>query len=184
MRRDHPHIDVELALDNQLSDVVAGGFDAGIRLGHALQRDMIAVLLGAPQRRTVVASPDYLARHRMPRKPEDLLDHDCIRQRFAGSGRFFAWRFRCGKKVVLIDVRGRVVFDDMRTVVEAAADGLGPAYVFEEFAHAELGAGRLVPMLEHCRLPGDAFYLYYPNRAHMPGKLRAFIDYFQAHARG
>lgn len=181
--RAYPQIGVDLALDNQLSDVVAAGFDAGIRLGHALQRDMVAVLLSAPQQRTVVASPAYLAAHGEPRQPDDLLGHQCIRQRFAASDRFYEWRFRRGAKAVQIDVQGRLVFDEMRSVVEAAAAGHGLGYVFEEFAAAELAAGRLLPLLERYRLPGEAFYLYYPSRAHMPGKLRAFIDYFQAHAR-
>lgn len=180
----YPQINVELALDNQLSDVVGAGFDAGIRLGHALQRDMIAVLLGAPQRRMVVASPAYLAAHGMPRRPEDLLEHACIRQRFPASERFFEWRFRRTDKSLVIGVQGRLIFDEMRPVVEAAVDGHGLAYVFEEFARAELAAGRLVPLLERFRLPGEAFYLYYPGRANMPGKLRAFIDYLQRHARG
>jgi DNA-binding transcriptional LysR family regulator len=179
----HPQINVELALDNQLSDVVGAGFDAGIRLGHALQRDMIAVLLGAPQRRTVVAAPGYLAAHGTPKRPEDLLAHACIRQRFGASERFFEWRFWRGNKALAIGVQGRLVFDEMRPVVDAAVDGHGLAYVFEEFVGAELAAGSLVPVLERYRLPGEAFYLYYPGRANMPGKLRAFIDYLQRHAR-
>jgi DNA-binding transcriptional LysR family regulator len=180
----YPQLSVELALDNQLSDVVGAGFDAGIRLGHALQRDMIAVLLGASQRRTVVAAPGYLAVHGTPKRPDDLLEHACIRQRFAASERFFEWRFKRGDKTLAIGVQGRLVFDEMRPVVEAAVDGHGLAYVFEEFAGAELASGRLVPVLERYRLPGEAFYLYYPGRTNMPGKLRAFIDYLQRYARG
>ncbi|TFW19386.1 LysR family transcriptional regulator [Duganella callida] len=174
-----PGVNLELAMDNQLSDVVAAGFDAGIRLGHALQRDMIAVLLSPPQVRTVVAAPSYLAAHGTPKKPEDLLGHACIRQRFGAAGRYYDWRFIKGGKPVQIDVQGRLVYDEMRAVTGAAADGLGLAYVFEQFAAAELAAGQLQPVLERYRLPGEAFYLYYPNRAHMPAKLRAFIDYFQ-----
>jgi len=174
-----PGVNVELALDNQLSDVVGEGFDAGIRLGHALQRDMIAVLLGPAQRRTVVAAPPYLAQHGEPRRPEDLLAHSCIRQRFAASERYFEWRFVRGGKALQIEVQGRLVFDEMRSVLEAAVAGHGLAYVFESFAAAELERGALAPVLERYRTPGEAFYLYYPNRAHMPGKLRAFIDYFQ-----
>jgi DNA-binding transcriptional LysR family regulator len=171
-----PEITLDLALDNRLSDVTGAGFDAGIRLGHALHRDMIAVRLGRPQRRTVVASPAYLATHGEPRKPEDLLSHSCIRQRFPASERFFEWKFA---RSVQIDVQGQLVFDEMRAVVEAAAAGLGIGYVFEEFAAQEVAAGVLQPVLEKYRLPGESFYLYYPNRSHMPGKLRAFIDYLR-----
>ncbi len=179
----YPDIQVELALDNQLSDVVGGGFDAGIRLGHALQRDMVAVLLSGPQRRTVLAAPEYLSDRGTPRRPAELLEHNCLRQRFAASERYFEWRFTEGAKSVTLDVRGRLIFDDMRSVVEAAAEGHGLCYVFDEFAAAEMAAGRLLPVLERYRLPGEAFYLYYPGRAQMPGKLRAFIDYIHQFAR-
>ena len=171
-----PEITLDLALDNRLSDVTGAGFDAGIRLGHALHRDMIAVRLGSPQRRTVVASPVYLAAHGEPRKPEDLLAHACIRQRFPASDRFFEWKFT---RSVQIDVQGQLVFDEMRSIAEAAAAGLGVAYVFDEFAAAALANGALKALLEKYRPPGESFYLYYPNRSHMPGKLRAFIDYFR-----
>lgn len=171
-----PDITLDLALDNRLSDVTGGGFDAGIRLGHALHRDMIAVRLGKPQRRAVVASPDYLAAHGEPHKPEDLLAHRCIRQRFPASDRFFDWKFA---RSVQIDVQGQLVFDEMRSVVDAATAGAGVAYVFEEFAEAELSAGALRAVLEKYRMPGESFYLYYPNRTHMPAKLRAFIDFFK-----
>jgi len=171
-----PDITLDLALDNRLSDVTGAGFDAGIRLGHALHRDMIAVRLGRPQRRTVVAAPGYLARHGVPQRPEDLLAHACIRQRFPGSERFFDWKFA---QSVQVDVHGQLAFDDMRSIVDAAAAGLGVGYVFEDSASHELGTGALTPVLEIYRLPGEPFYLYYPNRSHMPGKLRAFIDYFR-----
>lgn len=179
----YPDIELELSLDNQLSDVVGSGFDAGIRLGHALQRDMIAVPLGTPQRRTVVASPAYLARWSEPEHPEALLAHPCVRQRFAASDRFYEWRFNAGVDTMLIDVQGRLVVDEMRAAVEAAVDGHGLAYVFETFAAAELAAGLLVPLLERYRLPGESFYLYYSSGAHMPGKLRAFVDYLRLNAR-
>jgi len=175
----HPGISVELSLDNQLSDMVGGGFDAGIRLGHAVQRDMIAVLLGAPQRRTVVASPDYLQQHGVPRRPEDLLRHDCIRQRFPATERMYEWRFQSGGKEALVDVQGRLIFDEMRAVAEAAVRGRAMAYVFEDFVRRQLDDGSLVPVLERYRPAGEAFYLYYPNRAQMPGKLRAFISFMQ-----
>ena len=176
-------VQVELAFDNQLSDVIGAGFDAGIRLGHALQRDMIAVLLSAPQRRTVLAAPGYLSVKGAPKRPADLLQHDCIRQRFAASDRYFDWRFMDGGKAVTLDVRGRLVFNEMRAVVDTCVDGDGLGYVFEALAERELASGLLVPLLERYRVPDEAFYLYYPGRAQMPGKLRAFIDYIQEHAR-
>jgi DNA-binding transcriptional LysR family regulator len=176
----YPHINVEIALDNRLTDVVREGFDAGIRFGHAVQRDMIAVVMGPAQRRTVVAAPSYLERHGAPATPEALLRHNCIRQRFPASERLFEWRFQHGGKQVQIDVQGRVMYDEMPAVLDAAVHGLGIGYVFEHFAQDALERGAVTPLLEKYRLPGESFYLYYPNRAHMPAKLRAFIDHMQA----
>lgn len=175
----YPLINVEVSLDNRLTDVVREGYDAGIRFGHAVQRDMIAVSLGAAQRRTVVASPAYIKRYGAPGTPEELLAHNCVRQRFPAGDRLFEWRFKQGRKPVQIDVQGRLMFDEMPAVLDAAVNGMGIAYVFEHFASSALAQRMLLPLLEKYRLPGESFYLYYPNRAHMPAKLRAFIDYMQ-----
>jgi len=179
----YPDITLDFAVDNGLSDIVGDGFDAGIRLGHALQRDMIAVPLGALQPLVVVGSPEYLARSAPLSKPEDLLDHDCIRQRLISRSRFLTWTFRVGKASVDIDVKGRLVLDEMRTTLSAACMGCGLALVFRPFAEAEIASGQLVVQLEKYSPPAEAFHLYYPSRAQMPGKLRAFIDFFQASNR-
>jgi DNA-binding transcriptional LysR family regulator len=175
----HPQIQLEISLDNALSDITGSGFDAGIRLGHALQRDMIGVPIGAPQRRVVVAAPRYLDGRTAPVRPTQLLEHDCIRQRI-GRGRYFEWSFRSGRSNATIDVRGRLVFDEMRAVVGAARAGAGVAFVFQRFAREDIDRGALRVLLEKYTPPTEAFYLYYPHRAHMPGKLRAFIDFLQA----
>ena len=175
----YAEVELEVSLDNALTDIVAAGFDAGIRLGHALHRDMVAVPLGPLQRRRVVASPEYLDAHPAPKKPEDLLNHNCIRQRLSGRARFFEWTFRVRQRSVTIDVSGRLVFDEMRSVMEAARCGCGVAYVFEQFAERELRSGALVPVLEKYSPPAEAFYLYYPARTMMPGKLRAFLDFMR-----
>ena len=175
----YPDITLDLTLDNNLSDIVAGGFDAGIRLGHALQRDVIAVPLGPIQQLTVVGSPRYFKRRGIPKTPHELLDHDCIRQRL-NRARFFEWEFRIGGKDSTIDVRGRLIFDEMRAVLGAACQGGGLALVFRQFAATELASGAVVPVLERFLPPDDPFHLYYANRAHMPSKLRAFIEFMQA----
>lgn len=176
----YPDISLEVVIDNTLNDIVSGGFDAGIRLGHAVQRDMIAVPIGPLQRLVVVGSPKYLARHGTPRLPKDLLAHDCVRQRMGDRGRFLDWDFVSGAKPVRIDVQGRLVVNEMRCALTAAGQGNGLAYVFKQFAAAELANGKLVTVLErHCP-PGESFHLYYPNRAQMPGKLRAFIEFVRA----
>ena len=175
----YPEVELEISLDNTLTDIVAAGFDAGIRLGHALHRDMVAVPLGPLQRRLVLASPAYLAARPAPRKPEDLLNHDCIRQRLSGRARFFEWAFNVKQRSVTIDVSGRLVFDEMRSVVDAACRGCGLAYVFEQFAAAEIRSGALVAVLEKFSPRSEAFHLYYPARTMMPGKLRAFLDFMR-----
>jgi DNA-binding transcriptional LysR family regulator len=174
----YPEITVDITIDNNLSDIVGGGFDAGIRLGYALQRDVIAVPLGPVQQLTVVGSPRYFKRRGTPRTPHDLLDHDCIRQRL-NRARFFEWEFRIGGKDVTVDVRGRLVFDEMRAVLGAACQGSGLGLVFRQFATAEIASGAVIPILDKFLQSDERFHLYYANRAHMPSKLRAFIEFMQ-----
>lgn len=176
----YPEISLEVSIDNALRNIVSEGFDAGIRLGHALQRDMIAVPLGPVQRRMVIAAPAYLKRHPRPSRPEDLLEHECIRQRLSSGGRFNEWAFQVQRTRLTIEVRGRLIFDEMRSVVAAARQGCGLGYVFAHFVAADLQAGSLVALLDKYCPVSDALYLYYPNRAQMPGKLRAFIDFIRA----
>lgn len=176
----YTEISLEVVIDNALSDIVSSGFDAGIRLGHALQRDMIALPIGPLQRLVVVGSPKYLARNGIPKTPKDLLAYDCVRQRIGDRGRFLDWEFVAGAKPVRIDVQGRLVVNEMRCALTAARQGDGLAYVFKQFAAGELASRKLVTVLErHCP-PGESFHLYYPNRAQMPGKLRAFIEFVRA----
>ena len=176
----YPEIGLEVVIDNVLSDIVSGGFDAGIRLGHAVQRDMIAVPIGPLQRLVVVGSPKYLARHGTPKTPKDLLAHNCVRQRIGDRGRFLEWEFVAGAKPMRIGVRGRLTVNEMRCALTAARQSNGLAYVFKQFAEPELASGKLVTVLDrHCP-PGESFHLYYPNRAQMPGKLRAFIEFVRA----
>jgi DNA-binding transcriptional LysR family regulator len=178
----YPEITLDITIDNNLSDIVAGGFDAGIRLGHALQRDVIAVPIGHSQHLTVVGSPRYFERRGTPRAPEELLEHNCIRHRLNRSqsrGRFFEWEFRVGDSDVTIDVGGRLIVNDMRTVVDAACQDGGLGLVFRQFAAAEISSGAVVSILDQFLPPEQPFHLYYANRAHMPTKLRAFIDFMR-----
>jgi DNA-binding transcriptional LysR family regulator len=176
----YPEIALEISVENGLSDIVASGFDAGIRLGHALQRDMVAIPVGTAQQLVVAASPQYLEKHGKPKTPSDLLAHDCIRQRIGNKGRFLEWRFQSGAQAGAIEVQGRLIFSEMRGVVSAAVQGQGLAYVFRQFAAQPLKAGQIVMVLEKHSPPGEPFYLYYPSRTQMPGKLRAFVDLIQA----
>jgi DNA-binding transcriptional LysR family regulator len=174
----YPEITLDITIDNNLSDIVAGGFDAGIRLGYALQRDVIAVPLGPMEQLTVVGSPRYFKRRGTPRTPHELLEHDCIRHRL-NRARFFEWEFRIGGKDVTIDVRGRLVLDEMRAVLGAACQGSGLGLVFRQFAAAEIASGAVIAVLDRFLPPDQPFHIYYANRAHMPSKLRAFIEFMQ-----
>lgn len=176
----YPDVVLDVQIDNGLSDIVAQGFDAGIRLGHALQRDMVAVPMGPLQQLVVVGAPAYLARRGTPKTPKDLLEHECIRQRLGASARFLDWEFTRGGKATSIAVQGRFIFNDMRAVLAAARAGCGLAYVFRQFVAVETREGELSMLLERYTRPEEAFHLYYPSRALMPAKLRAFVDFVRA----
>lgn len=176
----HPEVRFEVSLDSTLVDIVESGFDAGVRLGHAVQRDMVAVRLGPTQSLVAVASPGYLAEHGRPAHPHDLLGHRCIRQRFASQTRFFEWTFQVGGKPVTIDVDGQMIVDEMRLAARAAADGIGIAYVFRQFVEDDIASGALEVLLEKHSQPRGMFHLYYPSTRQMPGKLRVFIDHLRA----
>lgn len=175
-----PLINVEISLDNQLSDIVNAGFDIGIRMGKKVQNGMVAVQLGAVQKRIVIAAPDYFRERNEPETIDELLKHNCIRQRYSVGGRLFEWKFEARRQLVQIDVQGRLIFDEMRSVLDAAVQGHGIAFIFEDFAKQELASGKLRQILKRHSALDDAFHLYYPHRKHMPGKLRAFIDFMRS----
>ncbi|WP_436529997.1 LysR family transcriptional regulator [Janthinobacterium sp. MDT1-19] len=174
-----PLINVEISLDNQLSDIVSTGFDIGIRMGRKLQNDMISVQLGAVQKRIVVAAPDYFRERSEPQTMAELLKHNCLRQRYCVGGRLYDWKFEDRGQMVQIDVQGRFIFDEMRSVLDAAIQGQGIAFILEDFAKQELAKGMLRQILSQHWALDDAFHLYYPHREHMPGKLRAFVDFMR-----
>lgn len=171
----HPHVELDLVTEGRLVDIVEQGFDAGVRLAEAVPKDMVAVAIGGPLRFLAVASPTYLASHTPPATPDDLRQHRCIRQRLP-SGKLYRWEFERHGQEVSLDVPGALTLDHSGLMAQAAADGLGIAYVPESFARTLLDAGRVTTVLEDwCPwIPGLA--LYYPRNAHVPATLRAFID--------
>ncbi|AQR64417.1 LysR family transcriptional regulator [Aquaspirillum sp. LM1] len=171
----HPGMQVELVADDALVDIVAAGFDAGVRFGERLQQDMVAIPIGPPQRFIVVASPDYLARHGVPRTPRDLTAHGCIRIRFPG-GALYRWEFSRAGESLDIEVNGALTVGEMPLMIHAAERGLGLAYVYASYAADALAAGRLVSVLDDWRAMDERFYLYYPSRRLLPAGLRAFVD--------
>jgi DNA-binding transcriptional LysR family regulator len=176
----YPDVVLDVQIDNGLSDIVAQGFDAGIRLGHALQRDMVALPMGPLQQLVVVGAPAYLARRGTPKVPKDLLEHECIRQRLGGSANFLDWEFTRGGKATSIAVQGRFIFNEMCATLAAARAGCGLAYVFRQLAAVETREGELSVLLDRYTRPEEAFHLYYPSRALMPAKLRVFVDFIRA----
>lgn len=173
MRR-HPGMKVELASEGRMLDIVAEGFDAGIRLAEFVPLDMIAVPCGPRQRFVVVASPAYLESMPTPRAPGDILAHRCIRWRFK-SGALYRWEFEKRGEEILIDAPGALTLDNEDLIIRAAYDGAGLAYMSEWSAAADIKAGRLVRVLEDWTPSFPGFQLYYPANRHPPAGLQAFI---------
>ncbi|MBW8901659.1 MAG: LysR family transcriptional regulator [Massilia sp.] len=173
----HPAIKLELDLDDGFVDIVAGGFDAGVRLGESVQLDMVSVPLTRQERICMVASPDYAARRGLPDSIEALQRHDCIRFRFRKSQAIYRWEVLRDGQLIEVEVGGPLTVSSSVEMAAAALDGIGIAYVFVRQVEADLAAGRLVPVLPDCWPTFTGFHLYYPTRKQMPAKLRAFIDY-------
>jgi DNA-binding transcriptional LysR family regulator len=174
----YPAIDLEISVDSALTDIVAGHFDAGMRPGERVERDMIAVRVGEAVRGVIVAAPDYLARHPRPMTPRDLKTHSCIRFRFP-SGVIAPWQFEKKGKQVEVAVEGRLTVNDPELAIRAALDGVGVLYTGLGYAAPEIKAGRLVPLLEDWRTGSAAFFLYYPSRRQVPLPLQAFIAFLR-----
>ncbi len=171
----YPDVALDLVSDGRLIDIVADGFDAGIRLRESVPQDMIAIPFGGPARFVTVASPDYIASRGEPLTPQELSRHDCIRLRMP-SGKLYRWEFERRGEETVVDVSGPLTLDDTELMVEAAASGLGIAYVLQHVAQDHLRQGRLVAVLSDWCPQIDGLCLYYPGYRHVPAGLRAFID--------
>jgi DNA-binding transcriptional LysR family regulator len=181
-RERHPRIEVEITAEDRFVDIVAEGYDAGVRLTEAIERDMVQVRLTKAFRFVVVASPKYLARHGTPERPEDLLDHECITFRLATTGALYSWELERGKRTWRIPVRGGVVTNDTRLCYSLVEEGLGLAYAFEPQVEDALRDGRLVRVLEPYAASVPGFFLYYPSRSQSSAPLRLFIETVKEHA--
>jgi DNA-binding transcriptional LysR family regulator len=175
--RENPHVQLELTHDEGFVDIVERGFDAGIRMGESVQRDMIAVPLGGPITVAVVASPEYLGRVAAPRHPNDLVRHNCIRFRFAGTGAIHKWEFQVDERIVEFEVKGNLTISDTVFSIDAAVEGVGLAYTFEQLARPHIQAKRLKRVLTPFSPTFPGFYLYYPTRRNQSTKLKALIAY-------
>ncbi|MGV1871053.1 LysR family transcriptional regulator [Agrobacterium rosae] len=174
----YPDISLEISTDDRFEDIVAKGFDAGLRLGENLEADMIAVRASAAWRGAIVGSPEYLEKHPVPQHPRDLMQHRCIRRRFS-SGLIYRWELEKDGKPLVVDVQGPLILSDQSLIRSAAIDGAGLAFVFEQRIKSDVKEGWLVKVLEDWCAPFDGFYIYYPSRRQMRPALRAFVDFFR-----
>jgi DNA-binding transcriptional LysR family regulator len=172
----YPEVHLELALGEEVIDIVAKGFDAGIAPRDRAAADMIAVRVTGPMKIAVVGAPTYFAKRRPPRTPEDLARHSCVQYRRQADGKQVVWSFERDRKSRQISVDGRVMVDDTALAVRAAVDGLGIAYTLEALAEPFLHSGQLIRVLEDWSPSFDGLFLYYSGRRQVPATLRAFID--------
>jgi DNA-binding transcriptional LysR family regulator len=179
----YPEIVLDLTLSDGLNDIVAEGFDAGIRLGETLDKDMVALRVSADERSAIVGAPDYFRVHGKPQHPRELHAHSCINYRLVTRGTVYRWEFSDGGQELEISVEGRLIVNDSALLLTAARQGLGLAYVLESNAAAELAAGQLVRVLDEFCPPFPGFFLYYSSRTHLAPKLRALIDFLKARRR-
>ncbi len=163
----YPDVKVELSIDQALTDIVSERFDAGVRLGEQVAKDMIAVRIGPDLRMAVVGSPDYFATHPKPRTPQDLTRHSCINLRLPTLGGLYAWEFEKGGRELNARVDGRLVFNDVALVLKAATAGFGLACVMEDQVQKLIGDGALVRVLADWCPPFPGYHLYYASR-HQP----------------
>ena len=181
--RDHPGVVLDVTLDDTVVDIVAAGYDAAIRLGELIERDMIALRLGRELRQVAVASPSYLADHGALARPQDLLAHNCIRWRWPGHTRPYAWEFCESGRWFAVEVSGSLIANSREFGIRAAVDGLGIAFAVEESIAPFVEDGRLVRLLEPWSAPFPGFHLCYPQQRNMAAALRAFVDALQSHCR-
>ncbi|PVE57398.1 LysR family transcriptional regulator [Rhizobium rhizogenes] len=175
MTERYPDVEVDLVADGRLIDIVSAGFDAGVRLMEDIPKDMVAVPFGKPVHFLCVASPAYLDRAGEPFTPHDLTQHRCIGHRLP-SGKLYKWEFERAGQELTVETSGTVVLDDEDLMIEAAASGLGIAYVVSWIAEPAIAAGKVKPVLTSWMHEPERMALYYPGHRSVPPPLRAFID--------
>ena len=176
MAERYPEVEVEIFSNERLTDIVSEGFDAGIRIGEMIAQDMVAIRLTPPFRSVVVASPAYIGRYGRPTTLGELSDHNCIGYRLIRSGGLYQWEFVEGGRDVAVTVGGQAIVTESHSAIELALAGIGLAYVFEPLVQADIQAGRLVQLLADYAVTEGGLFLYFPRRAELAPKLRAFID--------
>jgi DNA-binding transcriptional LysR family regulator len=172
----YPDIKVEIAAESALTDIVAQRFDAGVRSGEQVAKDMIAVRIGPDIRIAVVGAPSYFKTRPEPKKPQDLIGHDCINLRLTTLGGLYAWEFEKGARELKVRVEGQLVFNGTFQMLNAALAGFGLAYVPEDVAQPYLAKGRLKRVLEDWCEPYSGYHLYYPSRRQSSAAFALLVD--------
>ncbi|MBY5560343.1 LysR family transcriptional regulator [Rhizobium leguminosarum] len=173
---DYPDINVEIIVDYGLTDIVAERYDAGVRLGEQVAKDMIAVRIGPDMRMAVVGAPAYFDTRPKPLTPQDLTDHNCINLRLPTYGSVYAWEFEKDGRELRVRVEGQLVFNNIALRLNAVLAGLGLAYMPQDLVEAHLAEGRLVRVLEDWCLPFPGYHLYYPSRRHTSPAFALVVD--------
>lgn len=172
----YPDIKVEISVEDRLVDIVAEGFDAGVREGEQVAKDMIAVRIGPDLRMAVVGAPAYFKMHSRPKKPQDLTGHNCINLRLPTRGGLYAWEFQKGKRKLNVRVEGQLTCNRPEAMLNAALSGVGLAYVLEGVARPCIDDGRLERVLESWCPPYPGFHLYYPSRRQASPAFALLVD--------
>src|SRR6266704_1431232 len=172
----YPDIKVEIIIDHGLIDIVAQRYDAGVRSGEQVAKDMIAVRIGPDMRMAVVGAPSYFAKRSPPKKPQELTEHNCINLRLPTYGGLYAWEFEKGGRELKVRVEGQLIFNGTAQMLNAALTGFGLAYVPEDLAQPHVAAGRLKRMLDDWCPPFPGYHLYYPSRRHSSPAFVLLVD--------
>jgi DNA-binding transcriptional LysR family regulator len=178
---DYPDIKVEVTVDYGLTDVVAERYDAGVRLGEQVAKDMVAVRIGPDMRMAAVAAPLYFTMRQPPRVPQDLADHQCINLRLPTSGGLYAWEFEKGGREVKVRVDGQLAFNELPLSLRAARAGLGIAFVPDDMVQADVETGRLVRVLADWCAPFSGYHLYYPTRRQSTPAFTLLVEALRYH---
>lgn len=181
--RAYPDVQIDVLVTDEEFDIVAEGFDAGVRLGEVIEQDMIAVPVSDDQRQVAVCTPSYLAQAGAPSHPRELAAHRCIGWRSAPRAAPYRWEFTEDGRDFTVDVAPEVTTNDMHLMIKLARSGAGITFGMEDTFRADLQSGVLVSLLEPFCPPFPGFFLYYPTRRNMPSKLRAFVDHVARHRR-
>ncbi|ARU93728.1 LysR family transcriptional regulator [Tatumella citrea] len=172
----YPQINLELVADNSFVDIVEGRFDAGIRLGESIEKDMVAVRIGPDFRMVVVGAPDYFASHGIPQIPQDLQQHICLNMRLPSVGGVYHWEFAVEGKLMRVKTEGQLILNSLSERIDAAVSGLGLAFVPEDMVTEQLNDGRLELALENWCPTFPGYYLYYPSRRQHPPAFSLLIE--------